>query len=120
MERDIYDLPVHGPDGRIAVIRRRLGLRQVDFARAVGTSRETVSHWENLGPDGEPRQRATRKNARAIAELARERLGLNLDESAFLGAGETAFEVLSRRQELMQQQLDRAIELLNELTRRLD
>ncbi|HET7138506.1 MAG TPA: helix-turn-helix domain-containing protein [Gaiellaceae bacterium] len=74
---------VHGPRGKIALVRQLLGMRQLEFARALGVSRESVSHWENLDADGLPRQRVTPKNAAAIAELVSSRLGEAVPASAF-------------------------------------
>jgi DNA-binding XRE family transcriptional regulator len=89
---DFYDRPVHGPDGRTAFVRRLLGLRQADFAAEIGASRETVSHWENLLPDGRPRARVSRRYAMAVAELVRKRIGTHVPAGVFFDADETALD----------------------------
>ena len=43
-----------GAQGAIQSLRRRLGLSQADFARVLGVSKVTISHWEQglRKPDG--------------------------------------------------------------------
>src|SRR5690348_3805245 len=96
-------LPVHGPDGRIRVVREALGLKQPELAAAIRehggrASRETVSHWENLDANGQPRSRLTRRNAGVVAELVRERLGFEVSDQLFYEPDETAWAALERRQ----------------------
>jgi DNA-binding XRE family transcriptional regulator len=98
-EQDLLALPVHGPNGRIAAVRREMGLRQQDFAEAVGTSRETVSHWENVDENGQPRQRTTRRSSARIADIVRQRLGLDVSDRVFSGYGDTPIEAMWRELE---------------------
>ena len=71
-------------------------MKQADFADEVGVSRETVSHWENVNEAGEPRQKTTRRNANALAHVARELAGWNVDTAFFYAEGETAFDQVLR------------------------
>lgn len=117
-------LPVHGPEGRIYVARTALGLKQVEFAteiRAAGgrASRETVSHWENLTENGSPRARLTRRNAAAVAQIVRDRLGIEVGEQMFFEPDETAWDGLERRQVEMAGQLQLLIETVERLEREL-
>lgn len=116
----LQGLPVHGPDGRVAVVRQALGLRQVDFAKAIRdaggrASRETVSHWENIDEEGRPRARLTRRNAEAVSRLVRDELGLDMGEQWFYEPSETALSGLERRQLEMHQLLAEALARLEEL-----
>lgn len=100
---DLETLPVHGPNGRIHFARQALGLRQVDFARVIRelggrASRETVSHWENLDTCGRPRSRVTRRNARIVAQLVRQRLRLPVGDELFFEPQETAWDAALREQ----------------------
>jgi hypothetical protein len=84
-------------------MRGALGLRQVDFARAIvkcggRASRESVSHWENLDGEGNPRARVSRRNAAVIALLVQERLGLAAGEEFFYEPAETPWEMLAQLQ----------------------
>lgn len=125
-EEALYALPVHGPDGRVATVRRAMKMRQKDFAEAIDVARETVSHWENLFPPddpegrgGEPRQQTTRAKSAAIAELCRERLGLHMRPDAFYGlVVDNVLTELRREQERQGAQLTEALELLGQLMRR--
>jgi DNA-binding XRE family transcriptional regulator len=116
---ELLELPVHGKTGRIARVRSELRMSQTEFALAVGTSRETVSHWENVDERGDPRQRTTRRKSEAIAELVRERLDLDVRDDAFYGWGDNPLEALRRDQTKMAADLERALELLEQLTERL-
>jgi hypothetical protein len=84
---------------------RRLGGR---------ASRETVSHWENLDGDGQPRARMTRKNADALVALARAH-GLLLTADLFVERRETPLETLARQQAEVGAKLDEIMEALKEL-----
>src|SRR6266403_1489225 len=105
LSTDFYDRPVHGPDGRIALVRTLLGLKQIEFASELGVSRETVSHWENIGPDGLPRSRSRRRHSAAIADLARKHLGERLPEGAFFAPEETAMDAVLRELRGVKQEL---------------
>jgi DNA-binding XRE family transcriptional regulator len=119
-QKVLYTLPVHGPDGRIAAVRRKLRMTQAEFGAAIGASRETVSHWENLDENGTPRQRTTRRSAVAIATVARERLGYPGDAEIFFSDDETAWDCLRREQRTISEQLGQALDLLATIIRRLD
>jgi len=79
-----------------------------------------VSHWENLDRNGEPRQRATRRTAAEIARVVKEQLGLDVGGGVFFGPEENAWDLLRREQQRFQSQIDQVLELLTELTYRLD
>jgi transcriptional regulator with XRE-family HTH domain len=116
---ELVERPIHGPDGRIARIRGRLGLRQVDFAeelRKYGgrAGRETVSHWENLNAEGRPRALMTRRNARALVALAISH-GLPLTEELVLEREEKPWETLARLQGTTAAQLNKLEAALAEL-----
>ncbi len=111
-DNDFFRRPIHGPAGRISAIRKELDLTQAEFAEAIGTTRETVSHWENFDSEGNPRQRTTRRNAEAIAELARQRLGRLYTEAVFFGAGESATDLIRREQMVIREQLDEVLDIL--------
>jgi DNA-binding XRE family transcriptional regulator len=119
LDSEFYDRPVHGPLGRIAFVRNRLGMRQVDFAAAIGSSRETVSHWENLAADGSPQQRTNRRSARAIAELVRGRLGHAVDESVFFRRDDSALDAVHRELLRLSEQQERLVETLDRVVRLL-
>jgi DNA-binding XRE family transcriptional regulator len=125
-EQELYVLPVHGQHGRIAAVRRELGMTQGEFAAACNTSRETVSHWENVYPDddpegraGEPRQRTTRASSKAIAELVRKELGLAVRDDAFYGWGDHPLDAMRIEQQQMAEQIEQILALLGEIKRKL-
>jgi transcriptional regulator with XRE-family HTH domain len=111
LEAELEDLPVHGPDGRIAYVRELLGLRQIDLARELRSrggraSRETVSHWENLTNTGEPRAKITRRNAKVLADLVELKLGLRLPTSLLRGPPpHSTIETVIRTQDAMAAEL---------------
>lgn len=119
-QAELDQLSTYGPGGRIAVVRQRLGMRQVDFGRAVGVGRETVSHWENLDSNGKPRQRTTPRSASAIAALVRERLGVAVLEDTFLGRAESPLDVLVRQQVALEEQVARVVQGQRRISARLD
>ena len=99
---DLRHHPVHGPGGRVALLRQRLGMRQTDFARELTkygarASRETISHWENFDAAGQPRARVSRRNARALASLASAH-GLSFAAESFIEGEEKPWETLERLQ----------------------
>jgi hypothetical protein len=112
-------LPIHGPGGRIAVVRGWLGLRQRDLAQelvAYGgrASREIVSHWENFDGAGRPRARMRRRNAQALAALAESR-GFPVAADLFVEREGTPVELLSRQVGEMDEKLDEMAALLSDL-----
>jgi transcriptional regulator with XRE-family HTH domain len=117
--------PIHGPDGRVALVRRALELRQTDFAVLMTelggrVSRETVSHWENFDEHGNPRARMTRRNAGVIARLTRERLGIEeASEAMFFEPDETAWDQLNRRQLAMTAQIEELVSVVKQLQKDL-
>jgi transcriptional regulator with XRE-family HTH domain len=82
-------------------------MRQVDFAEAIGVSRETVSHWENIGPDGNPRAMVRKRYSRVIASLVQQRLGESVRAGAFFSPQETAFHSLVKELRDVKQELGR-------------
>jgi DNA-binding XRE family transcriptional regulator/predicted DNA-binding transcriptional regulator AlpA len=104
---DFYDRPVHGPEGRVAAARRELGLRQVDFAPAVGVSRETVSHWENVRAEGTPRARVSWRHAAGIAALVQEQLGELATPEDFFAPRESPVDRVSAELEEVRNELRR-------------
>jgi hypothetical protein len=122
--RTLAVLPVHGPRGRVAAVRRALQLRQVDFAQEIvkrggRTSRESISHWENLDSEGAPRARVSRRNAAVIALLIRDRLGLGASEELFYEPSETPWERLARLQLETAARVDELSRAIHELSAQL-
>jgi transcriptional regulator with XRE-family HTH domain len=125
---------LHGPKGRIRLARELMGMRQFDFARAVGVSRETVSHWENLDELGQPRQRITERNAAVIARLLSECLNEPIDGTAFYEQDESPLDaalrevvrlratqdVLIREQRRLTRDVGRVVALIEQLRCGLD
>lgn len=120
----LLPLPVHGPHGRIAAVRRRLGLTQRDLAVAVSSfggraSRETVSRWENVDANGCPRARMGALNAAAFAALSTAR-GLPLASDLFIERAETPVEAVVRRQAEITLQLEQLVLALRRIATALE
>jgi transcriptional regulator with XRE-family HTH domain len=116
--------PVHGPEGRVALVRLAMGMRQADLARAVAAcggraGRETVSHWENIDADGAPRSRLTRQNAAALAAVVRNHLGLDVSAETFFEPRETVWDELKRGQLELRSQMERLHAKLEKIERQL-
>jgi DNA-binding transcriptional regulator YiaG len=118
-EDELFALPVHGPHGRIASVRHAMRLDQADFGKAVGKSRETVSHWENVDSAGKPRQRTNRQSSKLIARLARDELGLVIHDGAFCGSAEGPVDEMRRYQQEFASGQEEILALVAELRSRL-
>jgi hypothetical protein len=100
-------------------VRRSFQLRQTDFADelcACGgrASRETVSHWENVDPEGRPRSRMTRRNAEALVALAESR-GVSLPLELFIEWSEPPLQTLARQQAELSAQVAELHEMVKTL-----